>query len=148
MKGEFTGKHMAVIVVSGFAVVIAVNLLMATLAVRGFGGVIVENSYVASQEFNGWLHEAERQKALGWTAEVSRSNNGRLVVETGAVPQGADVTAVARRPLGKPQMTSLGFDQIEPGRLVSRKALEPGRWIVRLRIEFEGRTWSAEQHLS
>ena len=25
MKGEFTGKHMAVIIVSGFAIIIAVN---------------------------------------------------------------------------------------------------------------------------
>ena len=64
MKREFTGKHSAAIIVSGFAIIIAVNLFMATLAVRGFGGVIVENSYVASQEFNDWLDAAEEQKAL------------------------------------------------------------------------------------
>ncbi|MEC7952654.1 MAG: FixH family protein, partial [Pseudomonadota bacterium] len=66
MKREFTGKHAAAIIVTGFAIIIAVNLFMATLAVRGFGGVIVENSYVAGQEFNDWLDAAEEQEALGW----------------------------------------------------------------------------------
>ena len=37
MKREFTGKHAAAIIVTGFAIIIAVNLFMATLAVRGFG---------------------------------------------------------------------------------------------------------------
>jgi nitrogen fixation protein FixH len=43
---------MAMILVAFFAVVIAVNLLMARLAISTFGGVVVENSYVASQHFN------------------------------------------------------------------------------------------------
>jgi len=58
--GPFTGKHFAVIIVAFFAVVIGVNLFMATQASATFGGVVVENSYVASQEFNKWLDEAEQ----------------------------------------------------------------------------------------
>ena len=38
MQRPFTGKHMAAILVGGFAIVIAVNFYMASLAVGGFGG--------------------------------------------------------------------------------------------------------------
>ena len=148
MKGEFTGKHMAVLIVSGFAVIIAVNLFMATLAVRGFGGVVVQNSYVASQEFNGWLEAAERQEALGWTAEMSRSDNHHLLVETTSVPDGSSVAAVARRPLGKPETTRLRFIEATSGNHVSLEPLKAGRWIVRLTITSPDRlTWSMEEHL-
>jgi nitrogen fixation protein FixH len=51
----FTGWHMALILIGFFAVVVGVNLLMARFASSTFGGVVVENSYVASQQFNGWL---------------------------------------------------------------------------------------------
>jgi hypothetical protein len=54
----FTGRHMAMIMIAFFGVVIAVNVLMARFAVSTFGGVVVENSYVASQHFNRWLDEA------------------------------------------------------------------------------------------
>ena len=35
-----------------FGVIIAVNVVMATLASTSWTGLVVENSYVASQEFN------------------------------------------------------------------------------------------------
>ena len=148
MKREFTGKHSAAIIVSGFAIIIAVNLFMATLAVRGFGGVIVENSYVASQEFNDWLDAAEEQEALGWSVEMTRSENGYLLIDTTSVPDGVIVSAVARRPLGQPESKSLGFIEATPGNHVSLEPLDSGRWIVRLKVASpDGETWSIEEYL-
>ena len=148
MKREFTGKHAAAIIVTGFAIIIAVNLFMATLAVRGFGGVIVENSYVAGQEFNDWLDAAEEQKALGWSVEMTRSENGYLLIDTTSVPDGVIVSAVARRPLGQPESKSLGFIEATPGNHVSLEPLNSGRWIVRLKVASpDGETWSIEEYL-
>lgn len=148
MKREFTGRHAAAIIVFGFAVIIAVNLFMATLAVRGFGGVIVENSYVASQDFNDWLDAADEQAALGWSIEMARSENGHLVVKAASVPDGEKVTAVARRPLGQAETTSLSFFEATPGQHVSLEPLDAGRWIVRLNVMSpDGRIWSTEEHL-
>ena len=148
MKREFTGKHSAAIIVSGFAIIIAVNLFMATLAVRGFGGVIVENSYVAGQEFNDWLDAAEEQEALGWSVEMTRSENGHLLIDTTSVPDGATVTAEARRPLGQPESKSLSFIEATPGNHVSLEPLDTGRWIVRLKVASpKGEAWSTEEQL-
>ena len=61
---RITGRTMTAILCAFFGVVIAVNILMATIATRTFGGVVVENSYVASQEYNGWLAQSRRQRDL------------------------------------------------------------------------------------
>ena len=58
----FTGYHMTAILVAFFGVVIVVNFVMARYAVATFGGTVVDNSYVASQEFNGWLKGLTVQK--------------------------------------------------------------------------------------
>ena len=62
---KFTGWHMTGILVAFFGVVVSVNVFMAQAAISTFDGTVVDNSYVASQKFNGWLDKAEAQKALG-----------------------------------------------------------------------------------
>lgn len=150
--GPFTGRHMAMIIVAFFAVVIAVNLLMARYATSTFGGVVVENSYVASQHFNTWLEEAEREKALGWAAETQRQADGRLaIVLTGAPAEGVALIADARHPLGRLPDQQLRFQRQADGRFVSEQALPAGRW--RLRIEANAETdagaqrWRTEQEV-
>ncbi|MBV7266347.1 FixH family protein [Erythrobacter ani] len=149
MKREFTGRDMTKVMVGGFGVVVAVNLLMATYAVSGFGGVIVENTYVASQKFNDWLGEAERSKALGWTADVSRDGSGHLKVVAGGVPDGVLVSAELRRPVGKHDTASLKFVHIQgnAGAFRSTDPVAPGRWIVRLRMESGELRWTEERKL-
>ena len=101
MKRIFTGKDMALILICGFAVVVAVNFYMASVAIGGFGGVVVENSYVASQKFNGWLDEAEKSRALGWEVEAVRDESGYVIVEAANVPGEARVEAVGRAHVGR-----------------------------------------------
>ncbi|MEH6702567.1 FixH family protein, partial [Parasphingorhabdus sp.] len=49
---KFTGYHAAAMIVSFFAVVVVVNLVMAQFALSTFSGTVVDNSYVASQKYN------------------------------------------------------------------------------------------------
>ena len=108
-SNAFTGKRMAAVLVGGFAIVIAVNLLMASIAVGSFHGTVVDNSYVASQNYNGWLKQAAASRALGWQAVPHRREDGRVVLETLAVPADAAITATAERPLGEREAASLTF---------------------------------------
>lgn len=144
MKREFTGRHMTAVLVGGFGIVIAVNLFMATLATRGFGGVVVENSYVASQKFNGWLDEARQQETLGWSAELERQDDGTLAIMSQGVPTGAEVTAQLRRPLGQAEITEMEFAEIAPGVRVSREIVGAGRWIARITIVSGDDSWTRE----
>ncbi|QFT76471.1 FixH family protein [Erythrobacter sp. THAF29] len=144
---KFTGKHMAAVLVIGFGIVVAVNFFMASLATSGFHGVVVENSYVASQKFNGWLDEAEKSRALGWKVETVRDESGFVVVEAANLPGEARVEAELRRPIGEREYASLAFTSSGDGRYRSTEPVTPGRWIIRLRIEAGGDVWTGESEL-
>jgi len=139
-----TGRRVAAIFVGGFAVVIAVNLTMATLAVGSFHGTVVDNSYAASQHYNGWLKQAAASKALGWQVAVQRRADGRVVIETIAVPTAARITASAQRPLGAREDTPLTFRHEGRGRWVSNETLAPGRWQMRTAIRTGSEAWAGE----
>ncbi|MFN5902095.1 MAG: FixH family protein, partial [Novosphingobium sp.] len=102
MTGELTGRKVAAIFVVFFGVIMAVNFTMARFASSTFGGVVVENSYVASQKFNGWLEAARVQQQLGWQVELARLPDDRVALRIkGATAQGMAVIARARHPLGR-----------------------------------------------
>lgn len=65
MTRELTGRHVLLITLCAFGVIIGVNILMAVMAVETFPGLEVRNSYVASQNFD---RERTAQQALHWTA--------------------------------------------------------------------------------
>ncbi|MBX3532079.1 MAG: FixH family protein [Rhizobiaceae bacterium] len=79
MQGTFTGRHMLLVMLAFFGVIIAVNVTMAVFAGSSWTGFVVRNSYVASQEFNGKVAAARMQDALGWTAELSIANGHALL---------------------------------------------------------------------
>lgn len=147
MTRTFTGRHMALIVGGFFGVVIAVNLTMAHFAIATFGGRVVENSYVASQEFNRWLDEAEKQRALGWDAVVTWRPDNRLAVRLSGVPERAKVSAVARHPLGRLPDRTIAFAPNGDERFLSTSELPEGRWTLRLEVTAGGQRWRREEEM-
>jgi nitrogen fixation protein FixH len=133
-SGTFTGKHMALVFVGGFGIVIAVNLVMASFAVGSFHGTVVDNSYVASQKFNGYIEKAEQAGKLGWGVRGEQLADGRIGLATSGVPEGATIEAVAERPLGERETTMLSFDEESAGRWVSREPVDDGRWQMLVTI--------------
>lgn len=71
MKRELTGKHILGIALGAFAIVASVNFFMAYNALNTFPGLEVQNSYVASQEFDE-LRTA--QEALQWSVRASHED--------------------------------------------------------------------------
>ena len=127
MTRRFTGWHFTAIIVAFFGVVVAVNLTMAMFATRTFGGVVVENSYVASQKYNGWLDAARKQDQLGWKIETSIDDQRHVRVSVSI--DGAVASGFARHPLGREPDVPLTFDHLR-----SAQALPPGRWAVHLLV--------------
>lgn len=142
----FTGRHLSAIMITFFAVVIAVNVFMAREASATFGGVVVENSYVASQNFNRWLDEASSEQARGWKADLVRQNDGRLAVSLhGPEVSPHAISAIARHPLGRQPDVSLHFTAQANGALVSTQTLPGGRWRVRIEVRTnDGKLWRSE----
>ncbi|TIX51987.1 FixH family protein [Alteraurantiacibacter aquimixticola] len=147
MERRFTGWHMAAMMVAFFGVVIAVNVTMARIAIGSFGGVVVENSYVASQEFNGWLKQAEEQSKLGWDVSTTRDEMGLVHVDVTGAPDALAVTANARHPLGSQPDRPLTFARVSEGHYVATEPLPGGRWILRLQLAAGSDQWRSEDEL-
>lgn len=138
MIREFTGRHMLFVMIGMFGTIIAVNLVMARYAVATFGGTVVDNSYVASQDYNGWLADARAQKALGWTVAAHARADRRI--EAVVIPAGAILTGTAHHPLGRAPDQVLRFERSGAGRWTSAHPLPTGRWRLRLTLVRQGQT--------
>jgi len=147
MTKRFTGWHFTAIMVGGFGIVVAVNLFMARAAVGSFGGVVVENSYVASQNYNKWLEEARAQDQLGWTARVTRNGDGRLEIATNGTPADTQALVELRHPLGKQEVLEWQLVPQGNGRFVSTDRLPEGRWLVRVTLASGDKTRKFERPL-
>lgn len=137
-NGKFTGWHMTAILVAFFGVVMAVNFNMARMAVSTFGGTVVDNSYVASQEYNGWLKAAARQERLGWNVAMALDADRRVRVTAlanGVAIKPLSAVGDALHPLGRVDDVPLAFAATgTDGQLLSTKPLPPGRWDLRLSL--------------
>ena len=69
---QFTGWHMAGVLCLFFGTIIAVNMVLAVNASTTWTGLVVKNSYVASQHYNETLAAAARQAKRGWTEPCPR----------------------------------------------------------------------------
>lgn len=143
----FTGRHMALVMVGFFGVVVGVNLLLANLAVATFSGKLVENSYVASQGFNRLLGAAAADKALGWHMAVGRGKPGTVrlhLSDASARPlTGAAVRGRADHPVGAKASVVLTPREVAPG--VYEAALPAGRWHVGVEVRANGHVWHAQE---
>ncbi len=132
----FTGWHMTAILVAFFGTVMAVNFSAAYVAISGFGGTVVDNSYVASQNYNRWLAEGRAQAALGWHVTAARDDAGRIIAtitDTNGPWDGA-VTGAARRTMGRDPEVVLDFVGLGEGRYRSTAVAPTGRATLRLSL--------------
>ena len=148
---RFTGRRFLAIMVICFGIIIAVNITMATFATRTFPGLIVENSYVASQEYNKGLEAGRRQRAMGWEVRADVAGEA-LVVEghdaAGQPLHGAKVSALLTHPLGQTEPVQVELKEGPDGRFRAPHGLPPGRWDMELTIRRDGQDWWAQQRIT
>ena len=133
---RFTGWHMFAILIAMFGTIITVNLVMAHFAVTTFGGTVVDNSYVATRNYNRWLAEARAQDALGWRVAATIDPRRRVRI-TAVAPKGpidGVVSAVASHPLGRAPNRAIGFVRTGDGQYVATRSLPAGRWALKITV--------------
>ncbi len=130
---EFTGRHMLFTIVAFFGVIIAVNITMATFASSTWTGLIVKNSYVASQDFNAKLHKARTQEALGWSSKIALSGQNLKLTIKGAQAKplaGLNVVARVYRPVAEAEDHDVALVEHRAGVYGTTVDLNPGLWEV------------------
>jgi nitrogen fixation protein FixH len=131
----FTGWHMLAIVCLFFGTIIAVNIAMALAATGTFPGLVVENSYVASQHYDELLAKARAQDRRGWRAAIAEDGGTLSFVLSDSIGERVSALLV-RAHVGRPSTTredrSLEFALLGDGSYKAREPLPPGLWEVDL----------------
>jgi nitrogen fixation protein FixH len=133
MTRGFTGWHMAFTMASFFGVIIGVNVVLAIFASKSWTGLVVTNSYVASQNFNRDAKAARLQHARGWqlTSTVDRGRVLVTILDRANRPvTGLLVSAVLQRPTTEAEDEAHEFQEMGAGKYGSRKAIRSGVWLV------------------
>lgn len=140
---EFTGKHMLFTMVAFFGVIITVNLVMARFAITTWSGLVVPNTYVASQEFNGKAAESRAISALGYRIELIPEVDGLSIAFTdsdGNAAEADHMMATLRRPVGTHQDREMVLVQTSPGVYHAEGELAEGQWIATVTATRRGET--------
>jgi nitrogen fixation protein FixH len=129
----FTGWHMIGVIFLFFGTIISVNFYMAYQAVHSWSGLVVQNTYVASQQFNSKLAEAKRLTASGVSGAITVAK-GRIdyrIHDAQQQPVLADsVTVSFRRPVGDRQDFAVTLEDRGQGQYSVERAVLPGHWII------------------
>ncbi len=126
-----TGRTILLIGVGVFAVVLTANLTLAVRAVQTFPGLEVDNSFVASQNFN---EELAAQLALGWDVAAAVEDGELTITFTDADGAPVDVAAMDAV-VGRATTVA---DDFTPdfvyyrGRFSAPVEIRPGNWNIRL----------------
>ena len=131
MTAKLTGRHVLIIAIACFGLVIAANIAMLLAATGSFPGLVVKNSYVASQ---GWNDRADAQRALGWRAAVVLEEGRLAVTLTGADGPVEDAVLTARigRPSSDAEDREIALTRTGAGRYAAPADLAPGLWRVEI----------------
>ncbi|AZV79596.1 nitrogen fixation protein FixH [Parasedimentitalea marina] len=128
---EFTGRHALMVFGGAFAVIIGVNITLAVNAVRTFPGLEVNNSYVASQEFD---LRRNAQVALGWSVYATASDDQVKLAITDVDGNPVEVAKLTAT-LGR--ATHVNDDQIPDFQFDGKAYVAPaqlgaGNWNIRM----------------
>jgi nitrogen fixation protein FixH len=124
-----TGRKVLIISTVAFLFVLGPNLALTYYAVHTFSGLVVDNSYVASQRFDD---QRRAQEALGWTLALREEGDVLrldLTDREGRAVRPQALNVVVGRPTS--DRTDRRLDLVETPRGYAAVApLEPGNWLV------------------
>lgn len=129
----FTGTHMLLATCAFFGVIIAVNFTMAWYASSSWSGLVVENTYVASQEFNEKAAAMKAMAASGITGKLSLKSDEihyDITNRDGSPAAVDDIVANFKRPVGDHEDFRVALTKLSEGRFEAGHAIAAGDWIV------------------
>ncbi len=142
-KGMLTGRHVLLMVIAFFGVMIFANVIFIRAAVRTFPGVSEEKSYLQGLHYNDTIAQRAAQSQLGWNVEIVEVERD---AETGIIAlrlskdetalSGLSVAGVLKRPATAAADQPLSFIAQGDGVYAAEVgAFAPGVWDLALRIE-------------
>ena len=143
-----TGRFVLIAVVSFFAVVIGVNVVMMHLAVSTLPGTEVDSAYSASLAYEGEIKAARQQNARGWKidAHVDRRVDGAATLDLrardsqGAALAGLNVSGRLERPTDRRADEAFDIAEEIGGQYRgTAHGVLPGQWDLVIEADADGK---------
>jgi len=145
---RLTGKHVLLLLFAFFGVTIAVNVAMATWAVRTFSGEVASNSYLRGLHYNDTLAARQHQRIEGWHAALSASRTSgrttrlRLSIsgKDGQPVHGLKLEGVLRLPATEREDRQFVLTETAPGHYeADLSAIRAATWDVDIETPSPGK---------
>jgi nitrogen fixation protein FixH len=142
---KVSGRMVLICLVAFFAVIAGVNALMATLAIKTFGGVEAENAYRAGLEFARELSSSRAQQERNIKVDVTTSRTKAGIVKFRMVVQGTEGSVSSlqanlelRHPADKRRDHKITLTRNPDGAFTAETEVEPGQWNALISLERGG----------
>ncbi len=140
-----TGRKVMLMLVAFFGLMLLVNFIMATMAVKTFSGLDADNPFDTGLAYNKEITAAKAQAALGWTVEMNRTPSGAGTQVTATVKdnagqpvRGLDVTIHFYYPATRKLDHDVTASPVADGVYAGAAQLGPGRWDVEIDLKRDG----------
>ena len=143
-----TGGKVLLMLVAFFSVVIAVNMIMAKLAIQTLPGTEVDSAYSASLAYENEIAAAQDQNARNWKvdAHIQRGPDGGATLEveardnSGLPMSGLNFQGRFERPADRRADQAVALAEVASGIYRGRALLiGPGQWDLVLEGDAAGR---------
>ena len=137
----FTGRHMLAVLLAFFGTVIAANMALVYFASNSWTGLVVKNSYVASQEFNEVTAKLEQSEAGIHVkpAYTAGQLSVRLVDDVGNPVAASNVVIKLGRPSHDGEDRTVALASLGNGMFGASHALALGQWSGNVTATIPGR---------
>lgn len=140
-----TGRMVLAILVGFFGVMLAVNFIFASYAVKTFSGLDADNPYDSGLAYNQEIAAAKAQQALDWTVQIDHETGGDAVQfnvtvkdRDGAPVTGLDAELNFYFPATRKLDHHITAPEIAGGVYSGAAPLSKGHWVVELDLKRAG----------
>lgn len=128
------GWHVLAVMIAFFGVIIAVNTVFITFAVKSFPGEETRRSYVQGLEYNAVIEARQAQAELGWTATANLTPDRALIEvrdSEGIAVTGLRLVGSLQHPANMALDRDLVFTEVREGVYsAGAEGLSAGRWTL------------------
>lgn len=139
-RHSLTGKHMFALMVGFFAIILIANMSLVYFAAQSWTGLVVQNSYVASQQFNATTAQLEKAEAgVSVRATVDRDIlRLQLSAMDGGALSAVNVTVALGRPTHEGEDMTLKLIAEGNGKFSVKHKLLAGVWSGQVLADIPG----------
>ena len=132
---KLNGYHVSAMMIAFFAVIIMANFTMAWFASQSWTGLVVKNSYVASQQYNEKIKAAKMQQSQGWKLDFEFADTTvsfRLTDKNAQPLIFENLIAIIARPVSQINDSKIVLAHMGGGLYQGQIPLSSGQWSFQL----------------